>query len=215
MRVAGIPLGVGNSVDGRIPFTINWTGKTDWLNCQFSTASGLTDSSANNQSFTQYGTPAIGTLRNPSGALDLNGASSLSTVSAIAFGTQPYAISADIFIETGSNFYSLFLGQRADSGNTTFELYSLADTRLLCVNYFSDIAGVQAQYTGITRDEWHTVQVERFSDGTLKLGLDGFLVAQTSSLGNMISRVFNIGTDSTGDNSRATTGSIKNLRIAI
>ena len=215
MRVAGIPLGVGNSVDGRIPFTINWTGKTDWLNCQFSTASGLTDSSANNQSFTQYGTPTIGTLRNPSGALDLNGASSLSTNQQVAFGTSPYAISVEIFIASISNFYSLFLGQRVGSEASTFELYSLADTRLLCVNYFSDIAGASAVYTGITRDEWHTVQVERFSDGTLKLGLDGFLVAQTSSLGNMISRVFNIGTDNIGDNSRATTGSIKNLRIAV
>lgn len=215
MRVAGIPLGVGNSVDGRIPFTIDWTGKADWLNCQFSTASGLTDSSANNQSFTQYGTPAIGTLRNPSGALDLNGASSLSTVSTIAFGTQPYSISIDIFITTPSNNYSLFLGQRLTSVDASFELYSLNDTRLICVNYFSDIAGVNAEYTGITRNAWHTVQVERFSDGTLKLGLDGFLVAQTSSLGNMISRVFNIGTDNTGDNYRATTGSIKNLRIAV
>lgn len=209
------PLALLNDFDGRIPFTIDWTGKTDWLNCQFSTASGLTDSSANNQSFTQYGTPAIGTLRNPSGALDLNGASSLSTVSAIAFGTQPYSISVDMFIEPTSNFYSLFLGQRTTAVDATFELLSIADSRLLCVNYFSDIAGVQAQYTGITRNAWHTVQVERFSDGTLKLGLDGFLVAQTSSLGNMISRVFNIGTDNTGDNSRATTGSIKNLRIAV
>ena len=212
MRVAGIPLGVGRT--GRTPFTINWTGKTDWLNCQFSTASGLTDSSANNQSFTQYGTPAIGTLRHPSGALDLNGASSLSTVSAIAFGTQPYSISVDMFIEPASNYYSLFLGQRLTYGSETFELYSINDSRLFCANYFSDRAEAEAQYTGITRDEWHTVQVERFSDGTLKLGLDGFLVAQTSSLGNMISRVFNIGTDNTGDNSRATTGSIKNLRIA-
>ena len=209
------PLALLNDFDGRTPFTINWTGKADWLNCQFSTASGLTDSSANNQSFTQYGTPAIGTLRHPSGALDLNGASSLSTVSAIAFGTQPYSISVDMFIETSSNYYSLFLGQRLTGGDASFELYSIYDSRLLCVNYFSDIAGVAAQYTGITRDEWHTVQVERFSDGTLKLGLDGFLVAQTSSLGNMISRVFNIGTDNTGDNSRATTGSIKNLRIAV
>jgi hypothetical protein len=215
MRVAGIPLGVGNSVDGRIPFTIDWTGKTDWLNCQFSTASGLTDSSANNQSFTQYGTPAIGTLRNPSGALDLNGASSLSTVSAIAFSTQPYSISVDMFIETSSNYYSLFLGQRLTGGDASFELYSIANSKLLCINYFSDMGGIVAEYTGITRNEWHTVQVERFSDGTLKLGLDGFLVAQTSSLGNMISRVFNIGTDNTGDNSRATTGSIKNLRIAV
>jgi hypothetical protein len=209
------PLALLNDFDGRTPFTINWTGKTDWLNCQFSTASGLTDSSANNQSFTQYGTPAIGTLRNPSGALDLNGASSLSTVSTIAFGTQPYSISVDMFIETSSNYYSLFLGQRLTGGDASFELYSIYDSRLLCVNYFSDMGGTAAEYTGITRDEWHTVQVERFSDGTLKLGLDGFLVAQTSSLGNMISRVFNIGTDNTGDNSMATTGSIKNLRIAV
>ena len=209
------PLALLNDFDGRIPFTINWTGKTDWLNCQFSTASGLTDSSANNQSFTQYGTPAIGTLRNPSGALDLNGASSLSTVSAIAFGTQPYSISVDMFIEPTSDFYSLFLGQRSSSGDASFELYSIDDTRLLCANYFSDIAGAHAEYIGITRNAWHTVQVERFSDGTLKLGLDGFLVAQTSSLGNMISRVFNIGTDNTGNSSTATTGSIKNLRIAV
>ena len=120
-----------------------------------------------------------------------------------------------MFIETSSNFYSLFLGQRLMSGDASFELYSIADSRLLCINDFSDMGGIAAEYTGITRNEWHTVQVERFSDGTLKLGLDGFLVAQTSSLGNMISRVFNIGTDSEGDNSRATTGSIKNLRIAV
>lgn len=209
------PLALLNDFDGRTPFTINWTGKADWLNCQFSTVSGLTDSSANNQSFTQYGTPAIGTLRHPSGALDLNGASSLSTVSAIAFGTQPYSISVDMFIEASSNYYSLFLGQRLLSGDATFELFSVNDTRLVCANYFSNMGDTIAEYTGITRDEWHTVQIERFSDGTLKLGLDGFLVAQTSSLGNMISRVFNIGTDNTGDNSRATTGSIKNLRIAV
>ena len=215
MRVAGIPLGVGNSVDGRIPFTIDWTGRTDWLNCTFSTATGLTDSSVNNQTFTNIGSPSVSTTRYAAGALDLNGSQALHTPLSIGFGTAPFAISVDAFVTSDSDFYSVLLAQRVDSSEITFELYSLADARLYPTFYFSDAAGFAAGYSGITRDEWHTIQIERKSDGRFIIGLDGYKVAEATSTGNMVSRIFNIGTANNSVISGGVTGSIKNLRIAV
>ncbi len=208
------PLALLNDFDGRIPFTIDWTGRTDWLNCTFSTATGLTDSSANNQSFTNIGSPSVSTTRYAAGALDLNGSQALHTPLSIGFGTAPFAISVDAFVEVGSSFYSTILAQRVDSSESTFELYSLDDARLYPVFYFSDASGVAAEYSGITRGVWHTIQIERKSDGRFIIGLDGYKVAEATSTGNMVSRKLNIGSANDYNISGGVTGSIKNLRIA-
>ena len=206
MRVAGIPLGVGavKKVGG-------------WINCRFNTITQLNDESGNNRQFTQInGGLTVTTTNDPSGALRMNGSGWMTTVDTFRLLDKDFNISCEIYIENSSDYYSVFLAQRINSGSVDIEFYSLQDGRLLVNVYFDDNTGFGFVGTAI-RNQWQTVEFKRVGD-VFTLKVDGVIAdTQTSSktIRSASNGVLNIGSANEVFASGTPTGSMRNLRVQV
>lgn len=208
MRVAGIPLGVGIIV----PQQNNVV-----LDCPFNTANGLNELSGHDPLFTNYGNPSVSTTYDAAGALTLNGNQSLTTKSdsIYALGNKDFSIKCDVYVTAGSDFYSQFIGQRSSSLNAPFELFSLADGRLLAIVLFTDATAFVSEGVAI-RDQWQTVEVNRVGDNLSPI-LDDVVVNTQNHAGKTVKPYdnFTFGMAGGGSGSGFVTGAMRNVKIKI
>jgi len=206
MRVAGIPLGV-------LSRKINL-----WLDAPFSSATQLMDVSGNARTFqNNYGTSLnVGTIYDANGALQFDGSSSITTSDVLRLTDKDFEISCDVYITSGSDFYSVFLAQRINSSLVDMEFYSLADGRLLVNICFTDTTSISIVGTAI-RNQWQAVKLKRVGS-TFTLTVDGVDTVETSNktISSNSSGVFNIGSaNNDGSASGNPTGAIRNLKIKV
>jgi hypothetical protein len=190
-----------------------------WINCRFNTNTQLNDESGNNRQFTQInGGLTVTTTNDPSGALRMNGSGWMTTVDTFRLLDKDFNISCEIYIENSSDYYSVFLAQRINSGSVDIEFYSLKDGRLLVNVYFDDNTGFGFVGVGAAiRNQWQTVEFKRVGD-VFTLKVDG-VIADTQTINKTVKSVsngvLNIGNASAGSSSGTCTGSMRNLKIYI
>lgn len=128
---------------------------------------------------------------------------------------KDFEISCDVYITSGSNFYSVFLAQRVTSSLVDMEFYSLSDGRLLVNISFTDTTGIGIVGTAI-RNQWQSVRLKRVGS-TFTLTVDGVDAVATSSktIASNSNGVFNIGSANHGSPSGNPTGAIRNLKIKV
>jgi hypothetical protein len=129
---------------------------------------------------------------------------------------KDFNIRCEVFIATGSNFYSMFLGQRINSYYSDIEFFSSLNGQLHVVIYFSDDS--DEAFTGVAiRNQWQTVEMSRVGS-TFSLKVDG-VVAESKTINKTIrSRSggkFNIGNANQMAASGTCTGSMRNLYIQV
>ena len=188
-----------------------------WLDTPFSTVTQLNNLVLNGVQLVQNGTGlAVSTANDANGALDFSGSAWLATSAAKPLMDKDFNISCEIFIATGSNFYSVFLAQRWDSYFSDTEFLSISDGRLLVVIYFSD--DTSEFFTGVAiRNQWQTVEMSRVGS-TFSLKVDG-VVAESKTINktirNLTGGTFNIGNANRSNGSGTCTGSMRNLYIQV
>ena len=188
-----------------------------WLDTPFSTVTQLNNLVLNGVQLVQNGTGlAVSTANDANGALDFSGSAWLATSAAKPLMDKDFNISCEIFIATGSNFYSVFLAQRWDSYFSDTEFLSISDGRLLVVIYFSD--DTSEFFTGVAiRNQWQTVEMSRVGS-TFSLKVDG-VVAESKTINktirNFTGGTFNIGNANLASGSGTCTGSMRNLNIQV
>ena len=188
-----------------------------WLDTPFSTVTQLNNLVLNGVQLVQNGTGlAVSTANDANGALDFSGSAWLATSAAKPLMDKDFNISCEIFIATGSNFYSVFLAQRWDSYFSDTEFLSISDGRLLVVIYFSD--DTSEFFTGVAiRNQWQTVEMSRVGS-TFSLKVDG-VVAESKTINktirNLTGGTFNIGNANLASGSGTCTGSMRNLNIQV
>ncbi len=192
---------------------------SNWINCLFNTSTQLNDISGNNRLFVQQnGGLTVTTTNDVNGALRFNGSGWMTTVDTFDLLANNFNISCEVFIENGSDYYSVFLAQRIYSTFADIEFFSLQDGRLLVNIYFDDNTGVGFVGVGAAiRNQWQTVEFKRVSD-VFTLTVDGVVVdSQTinKTVRSVSNGVLNIGNANDGSSSGTCTGSIRNLRIKI
>ena len=188
-----------------------------WLDTPFSTVAQLNNLVLNGVQLVQNGTGlAVSTANDANGALYFNGSAWLTTSTPKLLMDKDFNISCEIFIATGSNFYSVFLAQRWDSYFSDTEFLSISDGRLLVVIYFSD--DTSEFFTGVAiRNQWQTVEMSRVGS-TFSLKVDG-VVAESKTINktirNFTDGTFNIGNANQSGISGTCTGSMRNLNIQV
>lgn len=188
-----------------------------WINSPFNTITQLTDVSANNRQFTQKnGGLTVTTTSDPSGALRFDGSGWMTTVDTFDLFAKDFNISCEIFIENGSNYYSVFLAQRLNSAFADIEFLSIQSGQLQVYVYFDD--NTNAVFTGTAiRNQWQTVEFKRVGN-VFMLTVDG-VIADTQTINKTVKSVsngvLNIGNANSGDQSGTCTGSMRNLRIQV
>ena len=196
-----------------------------WLDTPFSTVTQLNNLVLNGVQLVQNGTGlTVSTANDANGALDFSGSAWLTTNTPKPLMDKDFNISCEIFIATGSNFYSVFLAQRWDSYFSDTEFYSLSDGRLWVVTYFSDDS--VETFTGVAiRNQWQTVEMSRVGS-TFSLKVDG-VVAESKTINKTIRNfsggpfnsfsggTFNIGNANQTNGSGTCTGSMRNLYIQV
>ena len=194
-----------------------------WLDTPFSTVTQLNNLVLNGVQLVQNGTSlAVSTANDANGALDFSGSAWLTTSTPKPLMDKDFNISCEIFIATGSNFYSVFLAQRWDSYFSDTEFLSISDGRLLVVIYFSD--DTSEFFTGVAiRNQWQTVEMSRVGS-TFSLKVDG-VVAESKTINKIIRNfsggpfysggTFNIGNANRSIESGTCTGSMRNLNIQV
>lgn len=190
---------------------------TYWINCRFNTATQLNDESGNNRQFTQRnGGLTVTTTNDASGALRMNGSGWMTTVDTFDLLANDFNIYCEVFVENSSDYYSVFLAQRINSGLVDIEFYSIQDGRLLVNVYFDDSTGAAFVGTAI-RNQWQTVEFKRVGN-VFTLTVDG-VIADTQTINKTVKSVsngvLNIGNANSGDSSGTCTGSMRNLKIKI
>ena len=113
------------------PFVFSQSGSQSiWLDMPFSTTTWLNDQSGNNRQLTQKsGGLTVTTTNDANGALRFDGSGYLVTQDSKPLLDKDFNISCEVFIEAGSDFYSVFLAQRQTSATKDIEFYSLQDGR--------------------------------------------------------------------------------------
>ena len=190
-----------------------------WLDTPFSTVTQLNNLVLNGVQVVQNGTGlAVSTANDANGALDFSGSGSawLTTSTPKPLMDKDFNIRCEVFIATGSDFYSVFLAQRRDSYWSDTEFLSISDGRLLVVIYFSD--DTSEFFTGVAiRNQWQTVEMSRVGS-TFSLKVDG-VVAESKTINktirNFSSGTFNIGNANQLERSGTPTGSMRNLYIQV
>ena len=199
------------------PFVFKSTSLQYWIDAPFNTTTQLNDESGNNRQFTQwYGGLTVTTTNDASGALRMNGSGWMTTVDTFRLLDKDFNIYCEVFIEDGSDVYSVFLAQRLVSAFVDIEFYSLQDGRLLVNVYFDDNTGFGFVGTAI-RNQWQTVEFKRVGD-VFTLKVDGVIAdTQTSSktIRSTSNCVLNIGNANELGQSGTCTGSMRNLKIHI
>lgn len=188
-----------------------------WINCLFNTSTQLNDISGNNRLFVQQnGGLTVTTTNDTNGALRFNGTGWMTTVDTFDLLANNFNISCEVFIENGSDFYSVFLAQRINSFLADIEFFSLQDGRLLVNVNFDDNTGFGFVGTAI-RNQWQKVEFKRVSN-VFTLTVDD-VIADTQTINKTVKSVsngvLNIGNANDGSSSGTCTGSIRNLRIKI
>lgn len=209
MRVSGIPLGVG-TVQAQPP-----VGLITVLDCPFNTASGLNELSGHDPVFTNYGNPTVSTTYDAAGALTLNGSQSLTTKNDTIYSLddKDFSIKCDVYVTAGSDYYSLFICQRIDSSYAPFEVFSLADGRLLVIVRFTDSTAYV--YEGVAiRNQWQTVEVKRVGDN-LSLILDNVVVNTQNHAGKTVNPYGSFILGMAGGGTGFVTGAMRNVKIKI
>ena len=183
----------------------------------FSTTTWLNDQSGNNRQLTQKsGGLTVTTTNDANGALRFDGSGFLVTQDSKPLLDKDFNISCEVFIEAGSDFYSVFLAQRVTSATKDIEFYSLQDGRLLVVFYFSDNSG--ENFTGVAvRNQWQSIEMSRIGN-VFTLKVDG-VIAETKTINKTVrsdsNGLFNIGSANEIDASGTPTGSMRKLRIQV
>ena len=191
--------------------------QSSWLDMPFSTTTLLNDQSGNNRQLTQKsGGLTVTTTNDANGALRFDGSGYLVTQDSKPLLDKDFNISCEVFIEAGSDFYSVFLAQRITSANADTEFYSLQDGRLLVVIYFSDSSG--ETFTGVAvRNQWQSIEMSRIGN-VFTLKVDG-VIAETKTINKTVrsdsNGLFNIGSANEIDASGTPTGSMRKLRIQV
>jgi len=207
MRVAGIPLGV-------LQKRTSWVA---WLDTPFSTDTQLNNLVPNGVQLVQNGTGlTVSTANDANGALQFSTTGWLTTNTQKPLEGKDFNISCEVFIATGSNFYSVFLAQRIDSSNKDIEFFSMSNGQLSVFIYFSD--NTDEVFTGVAiRDQWQTVEMSRVGS-TFSLKVDG-VVAESKTINKTIHNfsggTFNIGNANRLNESGNPTGSMRNLYIQV
>ena len=199
------------------PFVFKSTSLQYWIDAPFNTITQLNDESGNNRQFTQInGGLTVTTTNDPSGALRMNGSGWMTTVDTFRLLDKDFNISCEIYIENSSNYYSVFLAQRINSGSVDIEFYSLQDGRLLVNVYFDDNTGFGFVGTAI-RNQWQTVEFKRVGD-VFTLKVDG-VIADTQTINKTVKSAsdgfLNIGNANQLSSSGTPTGSMRNLRVQV
>jgi len=205
MRVAGIPLGVGSSSGGMITV----------LDCPFNTASGLNELSGHDPVFTNYGNPTVSTTYDAAGALTLNGSQSLTTKTDTIYSLddKDFSIKCDVYVATGSDYYSRFIGQRLNSPDAPFEVFSVADGTLLATVRFTDSTEYSSGGVAI-RNQWQTVEVKRVGDN-FSLILDDVVVDTHNHAGKTVNPYSQFTFGMAGVGTGFVTGAMRNVKIKI
>jgi len=179
----------------------------------------LNDISGNNRLFVQQnGGLTVTTTNDTNGALRFNGTGWMTTVDTFRLLDKDFNISCEVFIENGSDFYSVFLAQRLTSASIDIEFFSLQDGRLLVNVYFDDNTSFGFVGVGAAiRNQWQTVEFKRVGN-VFTLTVDG-VIADTQTINKTVksvsSGVLNIGNANDGYSSGTCTGSMRNLKIKI
>ena len=190
---------------------------TSWAEFPFSTFTQFQDISGNNRQLTQKsGGLTVTTTNDANGALRFDGSGFLVTQDSKPLLDKDFNISCEVFIEAGSDFYSVFLAQRVTSVLSDIEFYSLSDGRLYVVIYFSDNSG--ETFTGVAvRNQWQSIEMSRIGN-VFTLKVDG-VIAETKTINKTVSSDsngrFNIGSANEIDASGTPTGSMRKLRIQV
>ena len=190
---------------------------TSWAEFPFSTFTQFQDISGNNRQLTQKsGGLTVTTTNDANGALRFDGSGFLVTQDSKPLLDKDFNISCEVFIEAGSDFYSVFLAQRVTSATKDIEFYSLQDGRLLVVFYFSDNSG--ENFTGVAvRNQWQSIEMSRIGN-VFTLKVDG-VIAETKTINKTVrsdsNGKFNIGSANEIDASGTPTGSMRKLRIQV
>ncbi len=185
------------------------------LDCPFNTANGLNELSGHYPAFTNYGNPTVSTTYDANGALTLNGSQSLTTKgdSIYALENKDLSIKCDVYVTAGSDSYAQFICHRANQYNAPFELYSLANGRILAIVRFTD--GTDFYSVGVAiRDQWKTVEVNRVGDN-LSLILDNVVVNTQNHAGKTVKPYDHFTFGMAGGGSGFVTGAMRNVKIKI
>ena len=198
------------------PFVFSQT-QSSWLDMPFSTTTWLNDQSGNNRQLTQKsGGLTVTTTNDANGALRFDGSGFLVTQDSKPLLDKDFNISCEVFIEAGSDFYSVFLAQRVTAANNDIEFYSISDGRLYVVIYFSDNSG--DTFTGVAvRNQWQSIEMSRIGN-VFTLKVDG-VIAETKTINKTVRNIsngkFNIGSANEVFASGTPTGSMRKLRIQV
>jgi len=190
---------------------------TAWLDTPFSTATQLNNLVLNGVQLVQNGTGlTVSTANDANGALDFSGSAWLTTSTPNPLMDKDFNICCEVFIATGSDFYSVFLAQRISSYYSDTEFYSLSNGLLLVVIYFSD--DTVENFTGVAiRNQWQTVEMSRVGS-TFSLKVNG-VVAESKTINKTIRNLsggkFNIGNANQTNASGTCIGSMRNLYIQV
>jgi hypothetical protein len=187
-----------------------------WLDTPFSTVTQLNNLVLNGVQLVQNGTGlAVSTANDANGALDFSGSAWLTTSTPKPLMDKDFNIRCEVFIATGSDYYSVFLAQRWDSYFSDTEFLSISDGRLLVVIYFSDDS--VEFFTGVAiRNQWQTVEMSRVgSTFSLKVGVVAESKTINKTIRNLTGGTFNIGNANNTTGSGTCTGSMRNLYIQV
>jgi hypothetical protein len=188
-----------------------------WLDTPFSTDTQLNNLVLNGVQLVQNGTGlTVSTTNDANGALGFSGSAWLTTSTPKPLMDKDFNIRCEVFIATGSDFYSVFLAQRIDSYYSDIEFFSSLNGQLHVIIYFSDDS--DEAFTGVAiRNQWQTVEMSRVGS-TFSLKVDG-VVAESKTINKTIrSRSggkFNIGNANQTAASGTCTGSMRNLYIQV
>lgn len=194
-----------------------YSGVNYWINCPFNTANQLNDLSGNSRAFNNYywGGLSVGTTYDASGALEFNTSAFITTNDALRLDANNFDISCEVYITSGSDFYSVFLAQRSNQYMADIEFFSRGDGKLLAAITFSDITGFVLEGVAV-RGQWQSIRLKRVGS-LFTLTVDGVDATQTSSktIRSSSTGVFNIGSADSSSPSGNPTGAIRNLKIVV
>ncbi len=179
MRVAGIPLGVGqNLVDPNLTLALLRFDGTNG-------STAFTDSSPFNRSFTtRFGSPIISTEQSKFGgsSLKLNGSSSIFAADSSDLELLDSDFTFEFFVHPTAALNNVWLVSRWESSNFAYQIYTNGSGKIV-VDFRNSAGGVftSTGTTTIPINVWTHIAIVR-SGSSIKTYINGFLDATVNSV---------------------------------